>query len=362
MQKENAKNKKVFVGMSGGVDSSVSAYLLKRAGFDVTGVFIKVWQPDFMTCSWKEDRRDAMRVASQIGIPFLTINAEEEYKKDVVDYMIKEYKAGRTPNPDVMCNNSVKFGVFYRKAMEMGADYIATGHYAKRLEKDKNVFLGIPKDSEKDQTYFLWNISKESLGETIFPLGDMEKKEVRKIAKEASLFTAEKKDSQGLCFIGKVSMKDFLSHYLKLQKGNVLDEKGNVIGEHDGALLYTNGQRHGILITKKTPQDTPYYVISRDIKENTVTVSMDGGHESFSDKKTSVVIEKVNLLADISESTEIFARVRYRQPLSSCSLEKNGDGILVHFNTNIPVVSIGQSCVLYDNIKCIGGGIISEVL
>ncbi len=360
MKKDSNRKIKVFVGMSGGVDSSVSAYLLKEAGYDVTGVFIRVWQPDFMECTSKEDRRDAMRVASQIGIPFFTIDAISEYKKDVVDYMIEEYKNGRTPNPDVMCNNSVKFGVFYKKAMEAGADYIATGHYAKRLEGEDGAYLGIPKDKEKDQTYFLWNISKESLNKTLFPLGDLTKTEVRKIAKKQGLYTATKKDSQGLCFIGKVSMKDFLSHYLNLENGDVLDIDGKKIGSHDGALLYTNGQRHGFEVIKKKTDDGPFYVIDRDTKKNTITVTSENKTESISPKTIS--LENVNLLAGFFGGG-VNARVRYRQPLKACeiTIDNQNRKAEVLFEENVSMVSIGQSCVFYDNIKCIGGGIISEI-
>jgi tRNA-specific 2-thiouridylase len=358
----NKKNKKVFLGMSGGVDSSVSALILKEQGFDVTGVFIKVWQPDFFDCTWKEDRRDAMRVAVQLGIPFITINAEKEYKEAVVDYMIDEYKKGRTPNPDVMCNNSVKFGVFYKKAIEMGADFIATGHYAKRIMDNNEILLGEAVDNKKDQSYFLWNISKESLSKTLFPLGGIEKKEVRKIAKENNLFNAQKKDSQGLCFIGKVSMTEFLEHYLQLKNGDVLNTKGEKIGKHNGSLLYTIGQRHGFEITKKTPNQEKQYVISKDINKNTITVGDESDIEGGGVGNTSeIIIKNLNLLADYKKYKNTTARIRYGQPLQVCSIELlDDDKMIVIFQNEQKGVAIGQSCVLYSSGICLGGGIIEN--
>ena len=244
---EKGRNRKVYIGMSGGVDSSVSAALLKKAGYDVTGVFIKVWQPDWINCTWKEDRMDAMRVAALLDIPFITLDLEKEYKEEVVDYMISEYRAGRTPNPDVMCNRYVKFGGFYDWAMKQGADYVATGHYAQVI--DGKLIAG--NDKNKDQTYFLWTLNKEQLSKTIFPVGNIEKPEVRKLAKKFNLPNAEKKDSQGLCFIGKIDIKEFLSHYIDSKRGNVLNIEGEVIGEHDGSFFFTIGERHGFNILKK---------------------------------------------------------------------------------------------------------------
>ena len=359
-EKDNSKSKKVFLGMSGGVDSSVSALLLKEAGFDVTGVFLKVWQPDFMECNWKEDRRDAMRVAAQIGIPFITINAEKEYKEGVVDYMVNEYKVGRTPNPDVMCNNTVKFGLFYKKAMEMGADYIATGHYADTKKVDDEKFLYQAKDTEKDQTYFLWNISREALQKTLFPIGPYHKKEIRNIAQKKGLFTGEKKDSQGLCFIGKVSMKDFLSHFLKLEKGDVLNTGGQVIGMHDGALLYTVGQRHGFTITEKTPDDKPYYVAEKNVDDNTIVVSFaDTTEKDFTADK--IALSQVNWLADVVDGDQVWVRIRYRQPLFKAKLCMSEDSVMVQFEDSQKNIAVGQSCVIYKNSVCLGGGIIETV-
>src|SRR5258706_6959399 len=246
--------KKVFVGLSGGVDSSVSAALLKEAGYDVTGVFIKVWQPDFFECTSKDDRLDAMRVCAKLGIPFKTLNLEKEYKKEVVDYMISEYKKGNTPNPDVMCNKEVKFGAFLRFAIKMGADYVATGHYARNIFNKKTGLYELCKseDSDKDQSYFLWTLGQKELKRTLFPVGGYKKKYVRKLAEKFDLITANKKDSQGLCFVGKIDMKEFLMHFIKEKPGNVADERGNIIGNHNGVFFYTLGERHGFNISKKT--------------------------------------------------------------------------------------------------------------
>ncbi len=229
-------NKKVYVGMSGGVDSSVSAYLLKKAGYDVTGVFIKVWQPENIECTWKEDRLDAMRVAAELEIPFVTLDLEAEYKKEVIDYMITEYSQGRTPNPDVACNKYVKFDGFLKWALQEGADYIATGHYTQNIynQREETFEIKASRDSDKDQGYFLWTLGQEKLKHILFPVGAMQKSEVRAIASEAGLYTAAKKDSQGLCFIGKLDIKEFLKEYITPQRGRVLNVDGKIIGHHDG--------------------------------------------------------------------------------------------------------------------------------
>ena len=273
------KKKKVFVGMSGGVDSSVSVALLKVAtpnnfsklfgrptpegfsGYEVVGVFIKVWQADFLPCTWREERREAMRAAAHLGIPLITLDLEKEYKDEVVDYMIREYSMGRVPNPDVMCNKHVKFGAFLEFAKKNGADFIATGHYARIQSshhtlppKPYSLLMGV--DAEKDQSYFLWTLTQDQLAHTLFPVGHLQKSEVRDLAKEFGLPNAEKKDSQGLCFMGAVDMADFLKHYLKTEVGNVLDKDGNIIGTHQGAILYTIGLmsvglNYGLLIGLK---------------------------------------------------------------------------------------------------------------
>ncbi len=347
---------KVFVGMSGGVDSSVSTALLKKAGHEVTGVFIKVWQPEWLAdmsiCTWREDRLDAMRVAAKLEIPFITLDLEKEYKEEVVDYMIREYRAGRTPNPDMMCNRYVKFGGFYTWAMGQGADSIATGHYC----KSDNGKLIMGDDQNKDQSYFLWTLTKEQIEKTLFPVGSIEKSEVRKLAKKFDLPTADKKDSQGLCFIGKIDVKEFLKHYIDTKPGEVLDSSGKVIGHHDGAFFYTIGERHGFIITEKTPNDEPYYVISKDIENNTITVAHRIETESYGKKK--VILEQVNWISGIDPSagTLLKARSRYREQLQDVKII---DSKTVEFGEPQMTLSSGQSLVVYDGVICLGGGIIS---
>jgi tRNA-specific 2-thiouridylase len=279
------KKKIVFVGLSGGVDSAVSAAMLSQQGYEIVGVFIKTWHPEFLVCNEEEERMDAMRVAAYLNIPFLTFDFKDVYKKEVADYMIREYKAGRTPNPDVMCNKEVKFGAFLKKALSMGADFVATGHYA---QNKKVTVVGIPQggspttvtkqlvkgvDPSKDQSYFLWTLNQERLNKILFPIGDLKKTEVRRLARKFNIPVAEKKDSQGICFLGAVDLKAFLKHYIKSKKGKVLNEKGEIIGFHDGVVFHTLGERHGFTITKKNPTDGPYYVIAKDIKKNILIVS-----------------------------------------------------------------------------------------
>jgi tRNA-specific 2-thiouridylase len=350
--------KKVYVGLSGGVDSSVSAALLQKAGYDVSGVFIKVWQPDLGECSQKQDRLDAMRVCAKLDIPFFTLDLEDEYKREIVDYMIAEYKAGRTPNPDVMCNKYIKFGGFFDWAMRQGADFVATGHYAQVKEIDGIFELRAGADKNKDQSYFLWTLTQKQLSRTLFPIGHLLKPEVRKLAEKFGLITAIKKDSQGLCFIGKIDMKEFLKLYIKEKKGKVLDEQGKIIGEHDGAYYLTIGQRHGFTITKKTPGDMPYYVIAKDAVKNTITVSQ---KPPTSDAASNVVeIKKVNwTLGEQPDLSKTYsARLRYRAPLEKCILRENKNGVELHFEHPQKAVTEGQSAVIYDEEICLGGGII----
>lgn len=339
--------KKVFVGLSGGVDSAVSAALLKEQGFDVTGVFIKVWQPDFLPCTWREDRRDAMRVCARLGIPFLFFDFTHEYKKGVADYMIEEYKKGKTPNPDVLCNREIKFGAFWKEAKKRGADFIATGHYA-RVEKGE---LLEGKDKNKDQSYFLWMITKEDLEHIIFPIGHLEKGEVRKLAKKFDLPTAEKKDSQGICFLGDVDIEEFLSHFVEFKPGSVLNTEGQEIGRHNGALLYTIGERHGFTIDSKTPLTKPFFIIGKDMGQNTITVSDNRLLiEERLPKEAS--LDKVNWIN--SPSGEIFARIRYRQEKFPIKI----DGETVIFSKPQTSAS-GQSIVFYEGERCLGGAILS---
>lgn len=346
--------------MSGGVDSSVSAYLLKQQGYDVTGVFIKVWQPDFLECTWKEDRLDAMRVAAQLDIPFITLDLEKEYKQGVIDYMINEYREGRTPNPDVMCNKSVKFGAFLSFALEHGADYVATGHYAQVKRVDDEYQLVAGNDQSKDQSYFLWTLTQKELAHILFPVGHLEKQEVRRIAESAGLKTASKKDSQGLCFVGAIDIKDFLRTYIPIQPGAVVTTEGEVIGEHDGATFFTIGERRGFIIHKKTPHDKPYYVVSKNLETNTLIVSTDTPHERNQSAK-EIILRSVSWTSVMpQEDEQLYARVRYRQILMPCTVQKDSTGSTkIIFTEGDDTATPGQSCVIYrENGECVGGGII----
>lgn len=344
--------KKVFVGMSGGVDSSLSAALLKEQGYDVTGVFIKVWQPDFVECTWKEDRLDAMRVASMLEIPFVTLDLEKEYKQGVIDYMLDEYKNGRTPNPDVMCNALVKFGAFLAWAKKQGADFIATGHYAKTDGKE----LLVSKDENKDQTYFLWTLTHDDLKHVLFPVGDMTKDEVRNEATLRGLYTSSKKDSQGLCFVGNVDMKTLLKEYMREKEGNVVNEAGDIIGKHDGVTFYTIGERHGFTITKKGIDDAPYYIVKKDIKKNELVVS----HEKPEKKlHNDILLERVSWVhVPPRDGFTYKARARYRAPLATITIAKKNDAWHASVLEGELVPTPGQSLVVYDGAKCLGGGII----
>ncbi len=356
-----AKNK-VFVGLSGGVDSSVSAALLKKAGFDVTGVFIKVWQPEWIECTWKEDRLDAMRVCAKLNIPFVEINLENEYKKEVVDYMISEYKEGKTPNPDVMCNRYVKFGGFYDWAIKNGADFVATGHYA-QIHKDKNYKLIVGKDNSKDQTYFLWQLRKDQLPHILFPVGHLEKKEVRVLAKKFGLVTADKKDSQGLCFIGKIDFKFFLKNYLDTKPGDVLNENGEVIGSHDGAIFFTVGERHGFELNKNVNRENPYYVSEKNVDKNIIVVTNKVATSDSKNDCKEALITRINWISSEApkKETKYYARCRYRQPLEEIvisNIEK--DAMKIVFSKSQEFITPGQSMVIYSKGgECLGGGIIS---
>jgi tRNA-uridine 2-sulfurtransferase len=372
---EKSKKSRVFVGLSGGVDSSVSAALLKEQGYDVTGVFIKVWQPDFWGgCTMVADRLDAMRVCAKLNIPFYTLDLEKEYKKEVVDYMIEEYKAGRTPNPDVMCNKYVKFGGFFDWAMKNGADYVATGHYSqvksykvnkverttKKLYKpDKLYKLLTGADANKDQSYFLWTLTQKQLAKTLFPVGNIEKPEVRKLAKKFDLPTAVKKDSQGLCFIGKVEMAEFLKHFIKSKDGAVLNVKGEKIGTHKGAVFYTIGQRHGFIIDHKNTSEQKSFVIAKNIEKNTITVSDKFLEEGNTLNNKEIYISEVNWTANPPISEQIYeARIRYRGELYKCQIEIKNKKTKVIFKEEIKNCTPGQSIVFYEQDICLGGGII----
>jgi tRNA-uridine 2-sulfurtransferase len=353
MNMARIKNKKtVFVGLSGGVDSAVSAMLLKKAGYEVVGVFIKTWHPDFLECNEEEERMDAMRVAARLDISFLTFDFEDVYKKEVADYMIREYKAGKTPNPDVMCNKEVKFGAFLKKAIAMGADFVATGHYAKignsvdgigyskksQLQPATRNLQSSP-DRAKDQSYFLWTLRQEQLKKILFPIGDFKKAKVRILAKKFNLPVAEKKDSQGICFLGAVDLKEFLKHYIKSKRGKVLNEKGDGIGHHDGAVFYTLGERHGFTITKKIPTDGAYYVVGKDIKRNILIVSqkfssplkrgrLDGGLDLITPPLSShyqgeeeIHLQNTNWINEIPKPNKNYAaQIRYHSEFLLCKV------------------------------------------
>lgn len=334
--------KTVFVGLSGGVDSAVSAYLLKKEGYRVVGVFIKGWEPDFLPCTGAEDKLSAMRVAAHLGIPFVAYDLEEEYKREVVDYFIAEYKAGRTPNPDVVCNRAIKFGAFWEKAKADGADFIATGHYA----VNDNGKMCVSKDGEKDQTYFLWTLTQDDLSHSFFPVGEMEKKEVRAIAEEAGLPNAARKDSQGLCFLGHVDMKEFLKRYIPPETGVILNEQGRKIGEHEGVWFYTLGQHINL-----GGAGERLYVVSKDIRENALVVSPNPiGEEA----RETYEISNANWISGMPRKGKFLARYRYRGEL----VPANIDGARVIFEKPT-LVAPGQSMVFYnlDERECAGGGI-----
>lgn len=373
----------VFVGLSGGVDSAVSAALLQKAGYEIVGVFIKTWHPDFLECNEEAERRDAMRVAAFLDIPFLTFNLEDVYKKEVGDYMIREYRAGRTPNPDVMCNKEVKFGAFLKKALSMGADFVATGHYAKiafaqdfllrnvnHLQKQFSLNKG--KDPSKDQSYFLWTLNQKQLSKILFPVGNLQKTEVRKLAKKFNLPVAEKKDSQGICFLGAVDLKEFLKHYIKPKKGKVLNEKGEEIGYHDGVVFHTLGERHGFTITKKSPNDKRYYIVAKDIKKNVLIVSQyplrpsDTSPYSRGRPGRGINLENTNWISGIPKANKNYtAQIRYHGEFLSCQVKITGKTkakiMFQELASGLPaktLVAAGQSAVIYDGDICLGGGVV----
>ncbi len=346
------------MGLSGGVDSSVAALRLKKAGHTVVGVFIKVWQPDFLECNWEQERLDAMRVAAKLNIPFLTCDAEAAYKNDVADYFINEYKKGRTPNPDVMCNKYVKFGAFLDFAKQHGADYIATGHYAQRKDTSSGVELHRGMDSNKDQSYFLWTLTQEQLQMVLLPVGSSPKEEIRKEAKNAGLITAQKKDSQGICFLGQVDIPEFLSHYIDLKQGVVRDIEGNAIGTHKGAFVYTTGQRHGLSITSNDPSRSAYYVVDRDLEKNEVIVSHTKPELKRSNEITLTDLNTIVWKPQAGETIQL--QTRYRQDPVACSIISFTDhSLTIAVEQDADAGASGQSCVLYDGMRCLGGGIIA---
>ena len=395
--------KKVVVGLSGGVDSSVTAYLLKQQGYDVIGLFMKNWHDDSVTiseeCPWLEDSNDALIVAERLGIPFQTVDLSVEYKERIVDYMFNEYEQGRTPNPDVLCNREIKFDVFLKIALQLGADYVATGHYCRKgivhnADGSETYQLLAGADPNKDQSYFLCQLSQEQLAKTLFPIGELTKPEVRKIAADNNLITADKKDSQGLCFIGKVHLPEFLQQKLKPKKGVIVEvpdtaqqfqvqtpnfqdeqealafraekpvyhvEDGKVVGEHQGAHYFTIGQRKGLNVggTKE-----PLFVIDTDVDQNVIYTGQGKAHPGLYRSTLFVKEEEVHwvrrdmaLAAD--ETMEVMARIRYRQPLQPATLYKIDNGLYVDFKEKQAAITEGQFVAWYINDELIGSGVIS---
>ena len=393
--------KRVVVALSGGVDSSVAAHLLVKKGYEVIGIFMKNWHDESVTisneCPWVEDSYDAMIVADKLSIPFQTIDLSKDYQKKIVDYMFSEYKNGNTPNPDVLCNREIKFDIFLKIAMNLGADFIATGHYCrvKEINKNKNTVYQLlaGKDQNKDQSYFLCQLSQEQLSKTLFPIGEMDKSEVRSIAKKEGLITAEKKDSQGLCFIGKVKLPDFLQQKLKKKIGKIVQipsdssvyknihdfsnysfenllkisnsfnydiEDGEVVGEHNGAHFFTNGQRKGLSIGGSKD---PLYVIKTDVINNVIYVGEGKSHPGLFRKVLFIKKDDIHLVrSDLSFENDLKikfqARIRYRQPLQDVELYFSSKGVFLLFKNEQSAITKGQFAVWYKNDELIGSGVI----
>lgn len=345
--------------MSGGVDSSVTAAILVQQGYDVTGIYMKNWSQDLpgMVCPWKQDYQDAKRVAVQLGIPFKMFDFQTEYRQKVVDYMIAEYQSGRTPNPDIMCNQEVKFKIFLDACLEDGADFIATGHYAK-VEKGR---LMTAANTEKDQTYFLYRVTEDALKHTLMPVGDfVTKDEVRAKAAELGLATANKKDSQGICFVGKVGIKDFLLHELGEQlSGKIIDQNGIILGEHDGAIFYTIGQRHGLQVGG----GLPFYVTGKDMARNEVYVTTNLQDPQL--WRSVLQLTDLHWINELPEAgTKYQVRTRYRAALVDCTI-RFGDGVVapngcaLQLVEDVRAVTPGQSAVIYQGRRVVGGGVVA---
>ncbi|WP_375252160.1 tRNA 2-thiouridine(34) synthase MnmA [Dokdonia donghaensis] len=396
--------KTVVVGLSGGVDSSVTAYLLKEQGYNVIGLFMKNWHDDSVTisdeCPWLDDSNDAMLVAEKLGIPFQTVDLSEQYQERIVDYMFREYEMGRTPNPDVLCNREIKFDVFMKIALSLGADYVATGHYCQKssIEVDgKTVYQLIAgADNNKDQSYFLCQLSQEQLAKTLFPIGHLQKPEVRDIALQQELVTAGKKDSQGLCFIGKVRLPDFLQQQLKPKEGVIVEvpetvipevaggdkasnafakaelenlvkkpsytiAEGKVVGKHQGAHYFTIGQRKGLGVGGTVE---PLFVIDTDVKDNVIYTGQGKNHRGLYRKGLFVKEEEIHWIREdltlaVDETMQVAARIRYRQPLEKATLYRVDGGMYVIFDNPQTAIAEGQFVAWHHGEECLGSGVIS---
>ena len=353
---------KVIVGMSGGVDSSVAAAMLKEQGHEVVGLFMHNWEEESEECTSVTDYEDVKRVCNKLEIPYYTVNFAKEYLDRVFKYFVEEYSKGRTPNPDVLCNREIKFGPFLEYAKSLGADYIATGHYAK-VERENGVTrLLKSKDTNKDQTYFLNQLNQEQLKDVLFPLGDMLKPDVRKIAEKYGFSTADKKDSTGICFIGERRFREFLKNYIPCKKGNIVDTSGNIVGTHDGVMYYTLGQRRGLNIGGlKGGNGERWYVLDKDVKNNNLIVSQGEGEDLFS---KALITYKVNWIPEKPKTPEFecFAKFRYRQPDQKVKVKIEEKRIYVEFAEKQRAVTPGQYVVFYTETECLGGGVIEEVI
>ncbi len=367
IEKNNdVSNIKVVVGMSGGVDSSVAAYLLKQQGYQVIGVFMKNWEEDDTDdyCSAAEDMADAKSIADKLNIPFKTINFSAEYWDNVFEYFLQEYRSGRTPNPDIMCNKEIKFKAFLDYATHLGAEYIATGHYvrAERTQDTSLMLRGI--DANKDQSYFLYTLNQQQLSRSLFPIGELEKSEVRKIAEQQGFITANKKDSTGICFIGERKFKNFLQQYIPAQPGNIENDEGKIIGQHSGLMYHTLGQRKGIGIGGLSDSsEQPWYVVAKDLERNVLIVGQ--GHEHPLMQSYGLIASQWHWVNEknISNSFSCTAKSRYRQKDFKCRVEKmDNENWKVTFDEKQRAVTPGQSIVLYQNEYCLGGGIIDTIL
>ncbi|MDY3198581.1 MAG: tRNA 2-thiouridine(34) synthase MnmA [Pseudomonadaceae bacterium] len=356
---------RVIVGMSGGVDSSVSAALLLEQGYQVEGLFMKNWDEDDGTeyCTAKEDLADAQAVSDKLGIKLHTANFAAEYWDNVFEHFLEEYQAGRTPNPDILCNREIKFKAFLEYALSLGADLIATGHYARRADRDGQSLLLRGVDTNKDQSYFLHAVGGEQLARTLFPVGELEKPEVRRIAEKYELATARKKDSTGICFIGERRFSDFLKRYLPAQPGEIQTTDGKVIGRHHGLMYHTIGQRQGLGIGGlQGASDDPWYVLRKDLDRNVLVVGQGNDHPwLFSSALECSLIYWVNPM-DIQEPLRLTAKVRYRQPDQDCTLEPVDGGWLIRFDEPQRAVTPGQSIVFYQGEVCLGGGVIETAI